>query len=231
MALVKYGGGIVQMSGSIAGNTFARNRYGNYSRSRTKPTNPNTVLQQKIRAAIAELTELWFGTVTSTQRSAWNQYASNVVMKNRLGENTLLSGFNHYIRSNAPLLNQGLAPINDAPTDFTLPDQDSEFAIAAEEATPKIDVTFDTDLAWVGEDDAYMLVYQGSPQNPTRNFFGGPWQYLDKIAGDSVTPPTSPATMTPSIAITAGQKVWCRARIIRADGRLSEFFRSTATVA
>ncbi|GAI58374.1 unnamed protein product, partial [marine sediment metagenome] len=39
MALVKYGGGITQMSGSIAGNTFARNRYGNYVRSRTKPIN------------------------------------------------------------------------------------------------------------------------------------------------------------------------------------------------
>ena len=30
MALIKYGGGIVHASGSLAGNTFARNKYGNY---------------------------------------------------------------------------------------------------------------------------------------------------------------------------------------------------------
>ncbi|GAH13494.1 unnamed protein product, partial [marine sediment metagenome] len=50
MSLVKYGGGIVQMSGSIAGNTFARNRYGNYVRARTKPINPNSDRQVVVRA-------------------------------------------------------------------------------------------------------------------------------------------------------------------------------------
>ncbi|GAH50296.1 unnamed protein product, partial [marine sediment metagenome] len=48
MALVKLGGGIVQISGSIAGNTFARNRFGNYMRSRTKPVNPNSTRQTDI---------------------------------------------------------------------------------------------------------------------------------------------------------------------------------------
>ncbi|GAH28464.1 unnamed protein product, partial [marine sediment metagenome] len=37
MALVKYGAGIIQMSGSIAGDVHARNRFGNYIRPRTKP--------------------------------------------------------------------------------------------------------------------------------------------------------------------------------------------------
>ncbi|GAI01350.1 unnamed protein product, partial [marine sediment metagenome] len=45
MALIKYGGGIVQISGSIAGTVFARNKMGNYARPRTKPVNPRTARQ------------------------------------------------------------------------------------------------------------------------------------------------------------------------------------------
>jgi len=100
MALVKFGGGVVQMSGSIAGDTFARNRYGNYCRARTKPTNPNTSRQQDVRASLAFLTDRWSNTLTALQRAAWNLYGDSVAMTNRLGETTKLTGFNHYIRSN-----------------------------------------------------------------------------------------------------------------------------------
>ena len=59
MALIKYGGGIVDMSGSIAGNTHARNRFGNYMRARTKPVNPNSDRQVAIRAIVSYLAEFW----------------------------------------------------------------------------------------------------------------------------------------------------------------------------
>ncbi len=97
MALIKFGGGVVQMAGSIAGNVFARNRYGNYARARTKPVNPNSARQVVIRAAIAYLTQHWNGTLTPAERTAWNSYAAAVTMKNRLGENINLTGFNHFI--------------------------------------------------------------------------------------------------------------------------------------
>ena len=104
MALIKYGGGIIQMSGSIAGNTYARNRFGNYARARTKPVNPNTDLQDQYRSAVASLTQRWAQTVTAAQRAAWNLYGNNVNMLNRLGEVVHLTGFNHYIRSNVMLV-------------------------------------------------------------------------------------------------------------------------------
>jgi len=107
MALVKYGGGIIQMSGSIAGNTYARNRYGNYARARTKPVNPNSAQQQVIRGAMQELTTRWAQTLTALQRAAWNLYGTNVAMLNKLGETIKLSGFNHYLRSNIPRVQIG----------------------------------------------------------------------------------------------------------------------------
>jgi len=225
MALVKFGGGIIQMAGSIAGNTFARNRSGNYARAKTKPVNPNSDRQQAVRAAIAELTARWSQIVTAVQRTAWNLYADNVAMKNRLGETIHLSGFNHYIRSNSILARHGLTLVDAGPVIFELPAQDPEFRIAASEATQHIVHTFDDTADWCSEDDAYMFCFQGQPQNPQRNFFAGPWRQLGSAIGSSGAPIASPHDVVVQYNIAEGQHQWGYARIIRADGRLSEPFR------
>jgi len=227
MALVKFGGGIVQMTGSIAGTTFARNKSGNYARAKTKPVNPNTALQQTIRAAMSSLTTRWSQVLTGAQRTAWGLYASSVSMTNRLGEAINLTGMNHYIRSNSILHQNTIAPVDAGPTIFELPEQDAAFAVSISEATQLVSVVFDDTMPWLDEDDAYMILYQGSPQNPQRNFFAGPWRLLGTIAGDSVTPPTTPTTIACSFVATEGQRVWVYGRIARADGRLSEPFRAS----
>jgi len=226
MALVKYGGGIVQMSGSIAGNTHARNRYGNYIRARTKPVNPSTARQQAIRAAIAQLTARWSQTLIAAQRTAWNLYADSVNMKNKLGEVVHLSGFNHFIRSNAPRLQAGIAVVDAGPTIFELPDKDPTFAISASAGTQTISYTFDNALAWANEVGGHLFKYQGQPQNAQRNFFAGPWRYHGAILGAG-SPPSSPdAEASPPFAFAQLQRQWCYARISMADGRLSEPFRA-----
>jgi len=225
MALAKYGGGIIQLSGRIAGDVHARNRFGNYVRAGTKPTNPNTSRQQGVRAAVAFLADRWASTLTSAQRAAWNLYGTSVAMLNRLGETIYLSGYNHYIRSNAHLARQGGTIVDAGPTTFELPAQDPTFAATASEATQQFSVSFDDGMAWCSEDEAWMIVYQGQPQNAQRNFFGGPWRKIAQFEGDSGAPISSPQTPGAQYAITEGQRVWLYARILRADGRLSEAFR------
>lgn len=226
MALVKYGAGVVQMSGSIAGDVHARNRYGNYIRPRTKPVNPNTQEQSNIREALSFLVELWHSGLTAAQRTAWNTYASAVVMKNRLGESVYLTGFNHFVRSNVELKRQALTVIEDGPTELALPEKDPTFEVTGSAATQKLSVTFDNTLGWANEDDGYLFVYMGTPQLATRNFFAGPWAYAGKVDGDSITPPTSPAELDAPFTLVETQKVFMYARIVRADGRLSEPFYS-----
>lgn len=230
MALVKFGGGVVQMSGSIAGDTFARNRYGNYARARTKPTNPNTGLQQAVRAALAFLTDRWSQTLTADQRTAWNLYASNVSMKNRLGEVIQLTGFNHYIRSNMIRTQANRPEIDDGPVVFELPAKDPMYAITASEATQEITTTYDDGLAWASETGGFMFLFGGQPQNPQRNFFAGPWRYYGYIPGVDAAPPAGPHVIDGEFAIAEGQHLWCYGRISRADGRLSEPFRSDVLV-
>lgn len=230
MALVRYGGGVVQASGSIAGDVFARNRYGNYTRARTKPINPNSSYQQAVRSAVAYLTQEWRDELTAAQRTAWETYANSIVMKNRLGENIKLTGFTHFIRSNSIRLVQGGVYIEDGPTVLALPEKDVTFAVTASVATQLLSIAFNNTLGWAGEVGGFMALYMGVPQRPTRTFFGGPWRYTGWIPG-AATPPTSPQTKAAAFTLVLGQKVWVYARILRADGRLSETFMDDCIVA
>ncbi len=231
MALVKFGGGIVAMSGSQAGNVYARNRYGNYVRARTKPVNPNTARQVEVRAAMAFLTDRWAQTLTGVQRTAWNLYAAGVAMKNRLGETINLTGFNHYIRSNfiAKMIPYPL--IDDGPVVFELPAQDPTFAVTASEATQVLTLAYDDTMDWATEDTAYMFFFQGRPQNPQREFFAGPWRLIGSVGGIDPGGPVEPHASAAAFAVAEGQRQWVYARIMRADGRLSVPFYANIAVA
>lgn len=221
MALVKFGGGITAMSGSIAGNTFARNRSGNYVRSRTKPVNPKSDIQVKARSVVAFLAEYWRDTLTIAQRTAWNLYGASVAMKNALGETIYLSGYNQFIRSNAMRKFQLHAIVDDGPTDFSLPEKDAILTFDADESPQKLTFTLDLNMDWLSETIAFMHIRQGVPQNGTRNFFAGPWHNLGLILGSS-SPWTTPVPFTPHYPLAEGQKCWCIFRIYRIDGRVSE---------
>lgn len=226
-ALIKYGGGIVQMSGSVAGNTHARNRFGNYMRARTKPVNPKSARQMGARIAVMAMAEQWRESpMTDAFRTAWQTYANSVSWLNKLGETVTLTGFNMFIRGQTALLRVGAANVWPGPTDLGLPGADEDFAVTASVAANKLSVSFEDDVGWCDEDGAYLAVDMGVPQNPTRNFFAGPWRFAGSIAGAVGVDPTSPQPIDPPFTLIEGQKVWCRAHVIRADARVSTKFNA-----
>lgn len=226
MALVRYGGGIVQLSGSISGSTFARNRSGNYARARTKPVNVQSVSQQSARNAMSSIVARWLSTLTQTQRNAWIMYAGSVAAKNRLGENINLSGFNQYVRSNSCRALWELDIVDDGPTVFALPDKDALFVITTDVPNQQISVAFDDTAPWCSIDGAAMVIYIGTPQSKSRMFFGGPYQSLGSIEGDSGSPPTSPVVFDCPHSFSGNHKFWAQARITLDDARLSGLFRT-----
>lgn len=231
MALILLGGGVSDIRGSIGGTVFSKNRYGSYTRNRTIPVDPGSLAQTKIRLVMGQIRDAWFNTATAAQRAAWATYAGNVSVQNRLGQSITLTGWNMFSRTNASLLYNDLALIVDAPTEFSLAEQDSTLAITVSEATQLISVAFDDTMTWCDEDDAQLLIYASRPQNETVNYFKGPYRIAGAIAGDSGTPPTSPTTIAVPFPVVEGQKVFVQARILRADGRLSAPFRVGCTVA
>lgn len=230
MALVQFGGGVIGMRGSIAGNTFARNRSGNYVRARTKPVNPSSERQNLVRSTMAFLTEHWSETVLPAEREAWDAYAAAVGMKNRLGETIKLSGFNHFIRSNANLCRRGETIVTAGPAINTLPDQDPTLEITTEVHEQRFNIQFDDGMAWANETGGWLWILQGRPQSPQRNFFGGPFKGMKDKAGVGNGGLASPEQSTNLWVVAEGQKVWYKIRLQRADGRITEPWTVVSTV-
>lgn len=228
---VRYGGGILDARGSIGGQTHSRNKSGPYVRARTTPINPKSARQSAIRAITALVSTLWLSLLTQDQRDAWEVFAANMPATNKLGEVIRLSGFNQFHKSNVAAKNAELSEISDGPVLFTLPGEDPLYVSAIDAGTGKISIVFDDSRDWVDEDDAAMIVQMGIPQNASRGFFNGPWRHAGIIAGDATTAPTTPdANIDVPFPVADGQKVWTRSKIIRADGRLSDWFRNDSIV-
>jgi len=225
MALVKYGAGIVQMSGSIAGDVHARNRFGNYVRPRTKPVNPHSERQEAARAVVSHLAERWHGTLDDTQRGLWADYAAGVAMKNRLGETIHLTGFNHYIRSNAANLMCRAVVKDDAPAILSLPEKDillqcTEESIADQEFT----FIFSQD-GWTPDNDQKLnlLLYQGRPQLESRDFYATPWRYMGTVT-DADAGAGNTKALPAAFPFAVNQKVWFQARVMTVARRVSELW-------
>jgi len=227
----RFGGGITEMRGSMAGNVYARNRSGAYIRARTKPVNPRTARQCLARSRIMFLAEQWRESpMDDAKRLAWETYAKGVIWKNKLSENIKLTGYNMFVRSNAALLRAGGSLVTNGPPDIGLPPGDPALAVAFDATAQKISVTFDVGFDWVNETGAFLSIEMGMPQNVTRNQFSTPWRWAAGIAGVDTTGVSSPQLIDPPFTLTPGQKVWCRARIIRKDSRTSTPFTAAPAV-
>ena len=84
-----------------------------------------------------------------------------------------------------------------------------------------VSIGFENTDDWANETGGAMLVYTARPQNPSINFFKGPYRFAALIAGDDTTPPTSPEALTAAFAFEAGQKIFGRVQVTDVDGRLS----------
>ena len=224
MALIRFAEG-QQRSGSLGATVYSHNRYGQYVRARSVPVNPNTARQAAARSYLQNLAIRWNNALTQEQRDAWEVYSSNLIWRNALGDTTYLTGLAHFIRCNAPRLLVGLAILDAAPTTFTLAIPEQALVVTGSEASQQLAVAYDDSADWCSEDGAFQVIYMGLPKNPSIKFFGGPYRKCAVILGDSGTPPTSPEAPveSPDWPFAAGNRIWCRSRIGRADGRLSEF--------
>lgn len=114
MALIKLGVIVAGISGKVSGNIFSNNKGGNYVKTWTKPTNPNTPRQVAARAALTALASV-FRMLTQLQLNSWSDSAAKRAVTNRLGEQKFLSGFQLYMKQNLALRVTGLAPLSVAP--------------------------------------------------------------------------------------------------------------------
>lgn len=209
--------GSAAASGSMGGNTAARNRYGAYMRAKVTPVNPQSALQSAQRSRFALLVAAW-STLTTAQRDAWEVYANATPKNDVFGQPITLPGRQVFIGSNALRLQAGLTIVEDGPTELTIPGLTAPVPTIT--AGDPASVVFTTTDQWAGEVGGALLLFLSPPKSPTRSFHRNPYRYAGKIAGAG-TPPTSPATIPVPYVYTAGQKCFWKAVALTADGRVS----------
>lgn len=230
MALVAYGGGILDARGSIGGQVHSRNRFGGYVRARTTPVNPSTQRQSVVRAVVASLAQHWGTDLTLEQRAGWDVYAAGTTWINKLGATIALTGFNHFVRTNSARLQAGGAILETAPTTPGLANTDPAITVAAEMATQQIEVAFNNTLSWAASVAGFMSIGLSLPQGPGTVFFTGPYRFVGAVQGATPTPPTTPESFNSPWQISTGQRVRIACRILAPLGKVSDKFYAETIV-
>lgn len=101
-------------SGSIAGTTHSRNRYGQYTRTRATPVNPASTNQGVVRSRLSVNAAGWRA-LTDAQREGWEALGAQMQRTDSLGQSYYLNGFSAYCSVNGNLAAAGESLLTDAP--------------------------------------------------------------------------------------------------------------------
>lgn len=211
-------------SGSYGRSVWSHNSFGSYIRSRAVPVNPNTSFQQAVRSYLALLASRWTTILNSAQRAAWETFAANVSVLDKLGQSINLSGLNWYLKSNVLRLQSGDNIIDDGPTTYALATL-TPVTITVTEASQNLSIAFTNTDDWADTVGGHLYVFASRPQQFSINFFAGPYRLAGSIDG-AATPPTSPAVIATPFPVVAGQKQFYRVVAVNQDGRPSGDFRT-----
>ena len=96
----------VPQSGSIAGSTSSRNRFGQYRRTRAIPTNPRSEKQTVIRSRLAQLSRN-FGLLTPDKQQGWLDYSQQHPTRDSLGQSIVLTPSMMYVGINSRRIQTG----------------------------------------------------------------------------------------------------------------------------
>lgn len=110
----------IPRSGSYAGVTSSRNRFGQYVRTRATPVNPSSSFQTTVRGRFSTAAVEW-RLLTATQRAGWGDLGNQFSRTDSLGQSYSLTGFQCYVSLRSNLLAAGDAALAAAPL-FAIPD-------------------------------------------------------------------------------------------------------------
>jgi hypothetical protein len=208
---------IADVSGSIGGAVFARNRGGSYARNRTTPLNPQSTAQSGVRSRFADLATAYSTELDDSERSLWTLYGANVPVPNSLGDPRFLTGLQHYIRSNSLLLGNGMTRVDVPPLSFNA-GPSIELVTAINAAADTISVISLDGYVISATNDLGLSLYQGRPVNPGVNFYKAPFRQVYGAALATATP--LPTAIPLAFGVAVGQANFVRSAYVLEDGRV-----------
>lgn len=179
MALALYGAGLEDLSGSINGWTFARNKGGTYVRYKASPTQPRTSFQVNVRGLLTGFSQAW-RSLTEPQRQGWRDLAKTLPYTNVFGQSKFISGNSLFNKFNINLTNMGAGTTDDAPV-MGSPDTITSLAVTADSGTPTLSAALTYGRA-TGGDDA-VLVFATPCFSPGRTFVKNQFRFIQAFNG------------------------------------------------
>lgn len=131
---IKFGAIVTDGRGKLGGHVLAKNRSGNYMRTKVTPVNPQTTFQQAQRAALGTLSSGWSGLSTAA-RTAWNIAVTGFQKTDIFGDLKNPTGKNLYTGLNRNLLNAAQAVLTLPPSPAAIPNlsiSSATFSIAGD---------------------------------------------------------------------------------------------------
>jgi hypothetical protein len=218
----------IPVSGSIGINTHSRNRYGAYTRRRTKPVNPSSSRQNLVRMGLRTAVDVWTNTLTSAERNAWSTYAAATPTLNRAGQTVNLTGQAEFVRFYTFFwYNTGGAP----PT-LAAPAIFDRGSLAATIGNVTHDISANS-LAYTlsapqvanswNVEDGWVFVRLTQPANASVNFRPNR-SYFSSYEAVGATPTDTYALTdsSPDFTYGAGQRVWAWIRAMTPDNRVTQ---------
>jgi len=115
MAIVKFGGGVAGIRGTLAGNVYTANGNGAYVRPWSRVHNPKTLYQTINRLSVSLLPSAWRD-LSSGDRADWNAYGVAHPLTNKLGETYKRTGWQWFVHCGQNMSVVGGAAPATAPT-------------------------------------------------------------------------------------------------------------------
>ena len=162
MAKAKYGGGIQDLRGSIAGQVHSRNTYGNYVRQKVSPVQPRTDRQLEVRKLFSFLSRRFSYLLTDEQQEAWRQAAASTPVRDVFGDSITLTGINLYTRLNSLRVLAGLDALDEPPPLEEVQALES-FTGTWDGVAGQLSVEFEPDPVPTGR---YLAIWATEPLNP-----------------------------------------------------------------
>ena len=205
----------VPQSGSAAGTTSSRNRFGQYRRTRATPVNVNSPAQQAVRNTLAALSIGWKD-LTSIQREAWESYALGHPRVDALGQSVTLTGHQMFVSVNGVLMRAGLDAV-DVPDNTAPPEPPTVGATTVTAAG--FSIAFGATPIPSGQ----ALVIETSPPLSAGRAFSNDFRVVVVRAAAAVNTLLKAAMETKWGTLSAGQKFFIRASLVDEAGLYSAY--------
>lgn len=229
-AVIKFGGGVAAMSGSIGGTVFARNKGGAYARQWAKPCNPRSPLQNTRRAEMAYFAKAWSNVLTPQERIDWGAYAKGTSWTNKLGDSIEIAGNAAFMRLNCEFAVLDFTIETAAPTAMGHAGG-INFTFLAENDTGKLQFDLPTGSYDNRTNGQHILVYQGVPTEVGRIATPKGFKFLTHIRGHQSTPHEFPLEIATAYTMNLGQFITLKAMFIDENNRMSGPFFSSVVAA